>query len=131
METKPLQPQQPPKDAIWIVTDVTPETAANGSRRGGGLNSNWGEEVERNAFARKGIPVSARKLEAEMTQLIETIGRIFRRAEQQAAPRSGLQLQEVELSIEISSEGQVYLIGNGAKAGGKGAITLKFSRVQG
>ncbi|MDF5711051.1 MAG: hypothetical protein PUP90_26115 [Nostoc sp. S4] len=39
-----------------------------------------------------------------------------------------MQLDEIELSVEISTEGEVKLIGNGAKAVSKGAIKLKFKR---
>ncbi|WP_414579668.1 hypothetical protein [Anabaena sp. CCY 9402-a] len=61
-----------------------------------------------------------------MTHFLEVVGRLFNRAEQQA--NGGMQLDEIELSVEISAEGEVKLIGNGAKAGGKGAIKLVFRR---
>jgi hypothetical protein len=38
-------------------------------------------------------------------------------------------LDEIELSVEIGAEGEIRLIGSGAKANGKGAIKLKFKRV--
>jgi hypothetical protein len=41
-----------------------------------------------------------------------------------------MHLDEIELSVEINGEGKVSLIGSGAKAGGKGAITLKFKRTE-
>ncbi|MGI8932655.1 hypothetical protein [Leptolyngbya sp. BC1307] len=47
---------------------------------------------------------------------------------EQADPRPGLQLNEVELSVEINAEGKVSLIGSGGKFGSKGGITLKFVR---
>ncbi len=42
-------------------------------------------------------------------------------------PESGLQLEEVELSVKISGKGQIKLIAGG-EAGGEGGITLKFKR---
>lgn len=37
------------------------------------------------------------------------------------------ELEEVELQVEVSAEGGINFVGT-AKAGGKGAISLKFSR---
>ncbi len=43
--------------------------------------------------------------------------------------KTGFQLDEIELTIEISGEGEIKLWGvGGGKAGGKGAIALKFKR---
>ncbi len=42
------------------------------------------------------------------------------------APSPGLQLDLVELSVEISSEGQVSILGSGGKLGGKGGLKLTF-----
>ncbi|GAX45690.1 hypothetical protein NIES4075_67110 [Tolypothrix sp. NIES-4075] len=122
-----------PSDTIWIVTDDTPQiTVPDGTRSGTGRGGDWGEETE--TTGRKGVgdavKVSAEKLEQEMSNFLQVVGRIFHRAEHQANANSGVQLDEIELSVEISGEGEVKLIGNGAKAGGKGAIKLKFKRVE-
>ncbi len=45
-----------------------------------------------------------------------------------ASTRTGLQLNEVELSVEINAEGKVSLIGTGGSLGSKGGMTLKFVR---
>jgi hypothetical protein len=42
-----------------------------------------------------------------------------------------MQLEELELAIEISGEGQVSLLGTGGKAGAKGAIKHKLKRTGG
>lgn len=63
-----------------------------------------------------------------MTHFLKVVGSLFSQAEQQAKVNSRMQLDEIELSVEISAEGEVKLIGNGAKAGTKGAIKLKFKR---
>lgn len=120
-------------DTIWIVTEDTPEiTTPDGSK---GLNSNnqgWGAEVLKDIPGSKGVggavKVSADKLQQEMTKFLQVVGNLFNQAEQQAKVNSGMRLEEIELSVEISGEGEVKLIGNGAKAGGKGAIKLTFKR---
>ena len=122
-----------PSDSIWIVTDDTPQIAVpDGARGGGGIGGDWGEETE--PTGKKGVGdavrVSVEKLEQEMSHFLQVVGRIFSRADRHANANSGVQLNEIELSVEISGEGQVKLIGSGAKAGGKGAIKLKFQRIE-
>lgn len=121
-----------PSDTIWIVTDDTPQITVPDGSKGGSYKGDWGDETE--TSGRKGagdaVKVSAEKLEQEMTHFLQVVGRIFSRAERQASANSGIHLDEIELSVEISGEGEVKLIGNGAKVGGKGAVKLKFKRVE-
>ncbi|MBF2007964.1 MAG: hypothetical protein IGS49_21595 [Chlorogloeopsis fritschii C42_A2020_084] len=121
-----------PSDTIWIVTDDTPQISIPDGTRGGiTRGEDWRDEI-RDATGSKGIgdavKVSAQKLEQEMTHFLQVIGSVFSRAEQQAKLSPGMQLDEVELSVEISGEGEVKLIGSGGKAAGKGAIKLTFKR---
>ena len=46
----------------------------------------------------------------------------------QARDETGMSLEEVELSIEVSSEGQISILGSGGKIGGSGGIKLSFKR---
>ncbi len=120
-----------PSDSIWIVTDDTPQISTPNGTKGGTNNTRgWGEELPKDTSKGVGeaVKVSTEKLEQEMTHFLQVVGRLFNRAEQQAKVNSGMQLDEIELSVEISGEGEVKLIGNGAKAGGKGAIKLTFKR---
>jgi hypothetical protein len=39
-------------------------------------------------------------------------------------------LDEIELSVEISGEGEIKLMGTGGKAASKGAIKLTFRRAE-
>ncbi|MBD2361120.1 hypothetical protein H6G36_07990 [Anabaena minutissima FACHB-250] len=116
-------------DSIWIVTDEAPQIAVTDGVKGiSGNTRSWREETttETTKSVGNAVKVSTQKLEQEMTHFLEVVGRLFNRAEQQA--NGGMQLDEIELSVEISAEGEVKLIGNGAKAGGKGAIKLVFRR---
>ncbi|MEH2182373.1 Pepco domain-containing protein [Nostoc sp.] len=122
-----------PPDAIWIVTDETPQISIPDGAKGGSTNTRgWGDETIRESIASKGVgdavKVSAQKLEQNMTHFLKVVGSLFSQAEQQAKVNSRMQLDEIELSVEISAEGEVKLIGSGAKAGSKGAIKLKFKR---
>jgi hypothetical protein len=109
---------------IWVVTDDTPEQPT-GNNRG----KNY-REVPSESFVERGTKVSVQKLEQEMASFVSVVSRLFNRAEQQADKQSGMRLDEIEISVEISGEGEVKLVGTGAKAAGKGAITLKFKRTE-
>ncbi|MBD2252905.1 Pepco domain-containing protein [Nostoc parmelioides] len=120
-------------DVIWIVTGEAPETSPPGNSKGASSNTHGlADKMLEKILIPKGVedasPVKAQDLEKNMTHFLQLVGGLFNRAEQQANNNPGLQLEEIELSVEISGEGQVKLIGNGVKAGSKGAITLTFRR---
>lgn len=110
-------------DTIWIVTnDTSALTTLEGGKGAVGSKLTWSKRVQSGVPASKGVPMSVQRLEAEMTRFLEIFGRLFSRAEPQAIPHSGLPLQEIELSVEITAERDV-------KVGGKGATTLKFKSI--
>lgn len=112
-------------DFIWIVTDTTPA----GGR---------GDNNPRNPFEdkrptipsgdRPGVPVPIEKLEKEFADFLDKMGRVLRQAQAKANEIGGMELDEIELSVEVSGEGQLSLLGSGTKVGGKGALTLKFKQ---
>jgi hypothetical protein len=51
--------------------------------------------------------------------------------EQADKAKSQMQLEELKLSVEINSKGQVSLFGSGGEAGAKGGIELIFKRNNG
>lgn len=103
-------------ETIWIVTSDT--IAPSDSSRS-----------YREVAQEKGVKVPLSELEQNMSHFLQSVGQIFRQAEQQTSRLSGIQLDEIELSVEISGEGEIKLIGTGGKAGGKGGIKLKFKRL--
>ncbi len=78
----------------------------------------------------KGVKVSVPALEQKMSRFLKSVSRIFHQAEQETQKNSGMQLDEIELSVEISGEGEIKLMGTGGKAGSKGAIKLTFKRAE-
>ena len=84
------------------------------------------------AGASKGIgsvQVSAQTIQRELTKLMKSMGSALGQARQDAGDLAGMELQEVELSVQISAEGKVSLMGiGGTQAGASGAITLKFGK---
>jgi hypothetical protein len=110
-----------PEEYIWIVTDepATPEPIEG--QRG------WGEEVRKRLSSLKEVKLPVSQLEQNMTEFLHLVGRLFKQVDQHIGSESDMKLDEVELSIEISGEGEIKLVAGG-KATGKGAITLKFKR---
>lgn len=105
-------------DFIWIVTDDRPESSS-------------GEKGLLDKIGLKQVPVDPVKLEAEWNKMLRTVGKLLAQAEQEVGTESDLKLDEVTLAVEINSKGQVSLMGvGGVEASGKGAITLKFKRVE-
>ena len=119
------------EETIWIVTDDTPQIAIPEKVTRGVTRGDWDDDVQRDSGSRgvgDAVKVSAEKLEQEMTRFLQVLGKVFSHAEAQAKVNSKMQLDEIELSVEISGEGEVKLLGSGAKAGGKSAIKLTFKR---
>ena len=66
--------------------------------------------------------------DGELKRQIGTLTSVVTDGFGQTRAETGLSLEEVELSIEVSSEGQVSILGTGGKLDGKGGIKLSFRR---
>lgn len=114
-------------DVIWVVTDSEPLVPVSSGSRDGQRRNPFDDEVEQaENSSRRAVPVKVDKLEAGVTEFLQLVGRVFSHAKQTAGDLPGMELDEVELSVEVNGEGQLRLLGSGGKVGGKGAITLKF-----
>lgn len=117
---------------LYVITTETLETiptrtdTPRGSRSsddiGGGFGPPAAEQITQ--LIRKRVPLDAAALKTQMNGLISVVGDIFAQADAQ----TGMQLSEVELSVEINGEGKVSIVGNGGKIANTGGITLKFTR---
>ena len=112
---------------ITIITDASASAVATGPVAGQGARSSddigggFGS-VLGSPF--KTISVGADALKDQMTNLLEVVQHVF----DQPLSRMALALDEIELSVEISSEGEVRIFGSGGKLGGNGAIKMVFKR---
>lgn len=105
---------------IWIISeDPSPDSSTGGK----GSGPSWGAPQGSSQPSR----VSAATLKANMDEFLSILEEALEQAERS---QGRIRLDEVELAVEISGEGQIRLLGNGGKAGGKGSIKLKFKRVQ-
>ncbi|MGL5058660.1 MAG: Pepco domain-containing protein [Microcoleus sp.] len=134
-----------PDDTIRIVTsDIPPESpplvTADGGKTTLGMGGApfWEVDEAPKSSAVPKVPdpkgefrihnVSVETLEQEMAHLLAVVDRLLIRSEEQRDRKSKMELDEIELSVEINGQGQISILGNGAAAGGKGAIKLKFKR---
>jgi hypothetical protein len=115
--------------SLWFVTEVeAAETVvvAEGGRSsedvGGGFGSSVVQQARKSLTQR--VQISAEDLKREIGNLLAVVGDVF----DQAQSETGLSLEEVELSIEVSSEGQISILGSGGKISGTGGIKLSFKR---
>jgi hypothetical protein len=115
---------------LWLVTEVeTTETTevVRGGRGGRDLGGSFDSSRmagQVKTIVRQRIPLDAVALKTQMSGLLQVVGQVF----DQANHQTGLQLDEVELSVEINAQGQVSIMGSGGSLGDKGAIKLKFKR---
>jgi hypothetical protein len=115
---------------LWLVTEVETTEAVEvrrGERSGTDIGGGFGpprvtEQIK--TIVRQRVPLDAAVLKTQMGGLLQVVGQVFDQASQQ----TGLQLDEVELSVEINTQGQVSIMGSGGSLSDKGGIKLKFKR---
>lgn len=116
---------------LWFVveTEEVEETKqVKGVRGGDDVGGGFGEaqlvEQVKTLAKRKRVSLDAQALKAQISSMLAIMDEVF----SEASTRTGLQLDEVELSVEINAEGQISIVGNGGKLGNSGGMTLKFTR---
>jgi hypothetical protein len=112
-------------DVIWIVTDEPVQGGLPGGDREGAVRGNPFHSPTEPGQPNR-IAVRAEQLEQGVTAFLQVMGRVLRQAKQNAVELGEMELDEIELSVEVNGEGQLSLLGNGGKMGGKGAMKLKF-----
>ncbi len=109
-------------DYILIVTDDNFDLQGDVST---GTAKGWGDEVKKQVGNIARVP--AELLEDNMNRFLRFVGRMFKQVDQQIGTDSDMKLDEVELTLEISGQGEIKLV---AGAAAKSAIKLKFKRVE-
>jgi hypothetical protein len=134
-----------PDETIWIVTADTagesPDTPDyDGAKIGAHTGLDYGgffdaqppnEPAQKLAAKVAGSlrlhKVSIKKLEKELVDCMETVDKIFSRAEAEADMRS-IELSELEVSVAINAEGSFSLVGMGGKVADTRTVLLRFKR---
>ncbi|XZN93808.1 MAG: hypothetical protein ACM65M_13730 [Microcoleus sp.] len=131
-------------ETIWIVTADTagesPDTpddegAKIGAHTGlpdwgdafGTPNTQLQKQVSKAVDNLRPHKVSINKLEKELVQFMQTVDKMFGRADAEADMKT-IELSEIELSVAINAEGSFSLLGIGAKAADTRTVLLRFKR---
>ena len=113
---------------IWIITNETPSSEqVTGGKDAWDEGATYGEYPAQTESGKKRTLVKAEDLKQEMAEFLDVMEDILDKAQK---PQAKIRLDEIELSVEINGEGQISLLGTGGKVGGKGAINLKFKRIE-
>lgn len=112
-------------DVVWIVTDEAVAAEVVPGERDGQTNRNPYDSQPVKSV-RRGVAVSAEKLEQGMVDFVGVVGKVLQQAKERTGELTGLELNEIEIQVEVNGEGQLSLLGSGGKLGMKGAMTLKF-----
>jgi hypothetical protein len=113
---------------IWVTTEVevsesVVETGArSGDDIGGGFGTSAVQQIRKSLTQR--VRIGADDLKHQVGELLRVVADVF----DQSRREEGLQLEEVALSVEVTSAGQVSILGTGGKIGGSGGIKLTFKR---
>lgn len=119
---------EPTEQYIWVVTEAEP------------MGDRGADNIPRNPFesdfptpglattSRHGIPVPVTKLRKGMADFLDGMGQVIQEAQVKAAEVGNMELEEIELSVEVNGDGQISLLGSGARVGGSSALTLRFKR---
>lgn len=111
-------------DELLVIVDSSSNEVEIDGTKG------WREIVKGHsseASGNKAVFVSSQRLEQEMSLFLAMVEKIFSQAKTNAED-SQILLEEIQLSVELSAEGKVMLVGTGITAGSKGSITMKFKR---
>jgi hypothetical protein len=133
-----------PDETISIVTadtsDESPDAPdSDGAKNGGHIGVDWSDawDTQPNQQAQKQVTkavdnlrlhnVSINKLEKELVDFMQTVDKMFSRADAEADMKS-IELSEIELSVAINAEGSFSLVGLGAKVADTRTVLLRFKR---
>lgn len=128
------------EEYIWVMTGTAtvktqPETSelATGDgkdSRDSTLSNPFTKDDLTSLPSRPGFPVSVEKLERGVNEFLGPMGRVLKTVQARAGEMGGMELDEIQLSVEVNGEGQLSLLGSGTKVGGSGGLTLTFKRPQ-
>ena len=121
----------------FIVEEPIAEEDAyvDGERSGGDVGGGWGrrpsrEDAKRKLLLQQRVGIKPSVLKAQLQQMKGVVDDVFTEDVQNTTSetRSGLQLEEITLSVQVNGKGELSILGSGGELGGSGGITLKFSR---
>ncbi|KHG41611.1 MULTISPECIES: hypothetical protein [Aphanizomenonaceae] len=116
-------------EELWIVTASSSDDVSKQGMKAVRGNGNPYSSPAVTDEEIKNSRITAGTLAKQMSHFVGVISGVFSNVQKQVETQGELQLDEITLTVEISSEGEIKLLGTGVKAAGKGAIELKFKRL--
>ncbi|MEO0768510.1 MAG: hypothetical protein AAFY72_03615 [Cyanobacteria bacterium J06649_4] len=122
---------------IYFIVEepIAEETVVvDGERSGGDVGGGWGRRPSREDAKRKlgqqRVGIKPSVLKAQLQQMKGVVDDVFTEDAQNTTSetRSGFQLEEITLSVQVNGKGELSILGSGGELGGSGGITLKFTR---
>lgn len=117
-----------PEQYIWVIT----ESEVRGDRSSDDPPRNpYDEPFATPGLAttrRPGTPVPVSKIRQGMAEFLDGMGQVIQEAQAKAAEVGNMELDEIELAVEVNGDGQISLLGSGARVGGSSALLLRFRR---
>ena len=111
---------------IWVVTGRDrPDNREDGSKWGMDAGPSYGDRMA-DLPESKQTWIDAGDLKHNVDEFVDVVEDAFASVDR----HHNIQLQEIELSVEVTATGKLALLGSGAELGGKGSIKLKFTRRQ-
>lgn len=112
---------------IYITTGETLETSTTEEGSRGILSDIGGMLGEKTEPVQRlnRHPVSIDKLKQEIRTFVTAFEQCLEEADLASAK---IRLDEVEVAVEVSTEGELSIFGIGGKAGAKSSLTFKFKR---
>lgn len=112
--------EQQQDQPIWLLTDVELPVVDEGSKFGGSHRNT--ENLTERVLVSLDLPV----LRDQLTQFVQQINSVFGQLDNEHD--GNFHLDEIEMSVKITAEGQIVLFGSGGKVGGEGGLTLRLIR---
>ena len=95
---------------IWIITE---DIAAKGGKDGSiDTGPDFSQPSQESKNGKKRTHIKAEDLKQNMSEFLEVVEDAFDRTDK---PKSKIELDELELSVEINGSGEVSLFGTGGK----------------
>jgi len=113
-----------------IEEEIATIPGVEGARDGRDIGGGFGERTRTGnslvaQVLKRTVSVPSASLKAQINGLLQVMTDL---AQSESQIHPSMVLDEVELSIEVTAEGQLSIAGNGGKLSDKGAIKLKFKR---
>jgi len=117
---------------LWFVVeteDVVEETVKvtgerSGEDVGGGFDGPDLVKRVKTIAKHQRVSLDAQALKGQISSMLGIMDDVFSEAQE----RTGLQLDEVTLSVQIDAKGQISIVGSGGSVANSGGMTLKFTR---